>query len=260
MGSLSKFSQCVKPFTRLFSTTQIGCERKYDRVMRRHVKKIVEYKEGDIKPWYLRIPKEASKYPPYPYGEATLFKRSDRGLYGGQQRGKGFQVSEMGNKTPRPWLPNVISKTLWSEALNHGIKMKLTARVLRTITKEGGLDNYVTKDKAARVKELGLFGWRLRYNILKARQVANQPPNYEVVKTAEGKDVKVFYRGNYKGEPIKLTVGRRKLLTKLFPKVKLNTPEVMKFAQFSIDHAETPFADILRECEANDVDLDDVKL
>lgn len=60
-------------------------------------------------------------------------------------------------------------KGLWSETLNRKISIKMTAKVLKTISKEGGIDNYLTKEKSARIKELGPTGWKLRYRVLKEK-------------------------------------------------------------------------------------------
>ena len=49
--------------------------------------------------------------------------------------------------------------------------MKVQARVLRTIDKVGGLDEYLLGDKPARIKELGVEGWRLRWRILRTPRV-----------------------------------------------------------------------------------------
>lgn len=46
-------------------------------------------------------------------------------------------------------------------------------RVLRTIDKVGGLDNYLLGDKPARVKELGPWGWKLRWRIMRSDVVKN---------------------------------------------------------------------------------------
>ncbi len=258
--SKNAIRQILTDQTRSFSTSSSTSARQYKTVVSRLVRKGEEYKEGDKKPWYLRVPEEKPRYPPYPYGEALFFKRSDRGLYGGQERGSGYQVSEMGNRTPRSWLPNVVTKRLWSEALNKTIKIRLTSRVLRTITKEGGLDNYLTKEKSARIKELGLFGWHLRYDVLKARENANRPLNYTVRKSSTGENVRVFYSGTYSGEPIQLTVGRRKLASLLFPVVKDHTTQPLSFAMFGVQHAKTSFEDLLKECEKYKVDLSSVSL
>lgn len=46
------------------------------------------------------------------------------------------------------------------------MKVKVQARVLKTIDKVGGLDEYLLGGKPARVKELGMGGWKLRWKII----------------------------------------------------------------------------------------------
>jgi large subunit ribosomal protein L28 len=53
--------------------------------------------------------------------------------------------------------------------LDRELEIKVQHRVLRTIRKVGGLDQYVLGDKPARIKELGLFGWRLRWKVMMSR-------------------------------------------------------------------------------------------
>ncbi|KAH3666795.1 hypothetical protein OGAPHI_003244 [Ogataea philodendri] len=245
---------------RFFSTSQSVLARSYRHVVNRQLKKKVIYQPGDLKPRNLRIPDKRPEYPDYPYGESRIFKRSNRGLFGGQFITFGNKVSEFKNRSRRSWLPNIVSKKLWSEALNKIVATKVTARVLRIITKEGGLDNYLTKDKKARIKELGPFGWRLRHDVLKARQNAEKlkQKNYSVVKDAEGNEIKVFYQGTYNGEPVSLVVGRRKLLQKLYPLVKTNTPGHLAFAAFNNRRKSTPFDQLLAEFETYNADLSDV--
>lgn len=57
----------------------------------------------------------------------------------------GNNVSHAHNKTRRKFLPNIQAATLFSEKLNRGFKVKVTAAALRTIEHKGGLDAYVTK-------------------------------------------------------------------------------------------------------------------
>jgi large subunit ribosomal protein L28 len=106
--------------------------------------------------------------PPYPYGPRQTFKEADNGLYGGAQLQSGNKISKGRNKgkTRRKWLPNVRMETLRSEALGMDLNILTTARCMRTIRKCGGLDQYLLGDKPARIKELGLFGWKLRCRIL----------------------------------------------------------------------------------------------
>lgn len=44
--------------------------------------------------------------------------------------------------------------------------MRVTTRVLKTIDKVGGLDEYLLGEKSARIKELGMNGWLLRWRIM----------------------------------------------------------------------------------------------
>ena len=110
--------------------------------------------------------------PPYPYGPAEHYKAADRGLYGGSTIQFGNNISEKNKgKTRRSWHPNIHRKRLWSNALGKFVQVKVQARVLRTIDKVGGLDEYLLGDKPARIKELGLEGWRLRWEVMRTPKV-----------------------------------------------------------------------------------------
>ena len=69
-------------------------------------------------------------------------------------------------KTRRYWRPNVHSKRLYSEALGNFVRIRVTTRVLRTVDKVGGLDEYLLGEKKGRIKELGMGGWKLRWRIM----------------------------------------------------------------------------------------------
>ena len=117
-----------------------------------------------------RLPKNI--IPPYPYGERRVYKQSNKGLYGNARIRFGNNVSEAHNvKTQRFWRPNVHVKVYYSEALGAKVKTRLTMRVLKSIKREGGLENYILKDKPARVKELGPGGWNLRWLLMQSRAV-----------------------------------------------------------------------------------------
>lgn len=62
-------------------------------------------------------------------------------------------------------------KRLWSDALRRFVRVKVQARVLRTMDKCGGLDAYLLGDKPARIKELGVEGWRLRWLVMRTGRV-----------------------------------------------------------------------------------------
>ncbi len=99
-------------------------------------------------------------------------------------------------KTRRYWRPNVQRKRLWSESLGIYVKIRITARVLRTVDKCGGLDEYLLGEKAGRIKELGMGGWKLRWRIMQTEKVKERfkrqrealglPPKEEVAVGSDG--------------------------------------------------------------------------
>ena len=50
----------------------------------------------------------------------------------------------------------------------------MQARVLRTIDKVGGLDEYLLGNKPARIKELGVEGWRLRWEVMRTPKIRDR--------------------------------------------------------------------------------------
>ena len=140
---------------------------------------------------------EKSAVPEYPYPPSRWYKQSNLGLYGQQKIRYGNMVSEKNEiKTRRYWRPNVQRKRLWSDSLRSFIKVRVTTRVLRTIDKCGGLDEYLLGEKAARIKDLGVGGWKLRWRIMqtdrikerfrKEREAAGLPPKEEVSIASDG--------------------------------------------------------------------------
>ena len=59
----------------------------------------------------------------------------------------GNNVSHANNKTRRRFLPNLVNVTLMSEALNQGIRLRVSAAALRTVEHRGGLDAFLLKEK-----------------------------------------------------------------------------------------------------------------
>lgn len=119
-----------------------------------------------------RIPKQIDIIPPYPYGENRIYKQSNRGLYGGLAKRFGNKVSERNEiKTRRTWKPNIRYKKLYSESLGRQLRLRVAMRVLRTIEKCGGLDEYLLGNSVGRIKELGPFGWRLRWRVMQTPMV-----------------------------------------------------------------------------------------
>jgi large subunit ribosomal protein L28 len=119
-----------------------------------------------------RLAFEHSAVPTYPYGASQVYKQSNFGLYGRQRIRYGNMVSEKNEiKTRRFWRPNVQLKRLWSDSLGSFVRIRVTTRVLRTIDKCGGLDEYLLGEKAGRVKDLGMGGWKLRWRIMQTEAV-----------------------------------------------------------------------------------------
>lgn len=117
----------------------------------------------------------ADTIPAYPYGPAQWYKQSDLGLYGGKMIQFGNNVGPKSKyKTRRSWLPNVFNKRLFSRALGRHIQLRVTTRALRTIDKVGGLDEYLLGDKEARIKELGITGWWLRWAIMQTPEIRHR--------------------------------------------------------------------------------------
>ncbi|KAM9896848.1 hypothetical protein OXX79_007242 [Metschnikowia pulcherrima] len=204
------------------------------------------YKAGDaipVKP----IPQQKKLYPEYKY-EAMFFKRQNRGLYGGMQRKRSKTCSESGNKNLRAHLPNVVRAKLWSEALNKQISTRVSTRLLRTVTKEGGLDNYLLKDKPAREKTMGLKGWRLKYDVIKARTLAEQ---------SEGSP-KPVYHVSQTGK--RIVVGRNKLLQHLYPFVYRDNYEPIAYDKFLREHSVLTTEELVQKLEHYNFDFSSVTI
>ncbi|KAH8885030.1 hypothetical protein GQ53DRAFT_751636 [Thozetella sp. PMI_491] len=133
------------------------------------------YKQLNVPNSEIPIPSSNSAspdIPPYPYGPRQVYKQSNSGLYGSARIRFGNNVSEKWEvKTRRKWRPNVHSRRLWSESLGIRVRTRVTTRVLRTIDKVGGLDEYLLGGKTQRIKDLGPWGWRLRWRIMQTPAV-----------------------------------------------------------------------------------------
>jgi len=106
--------------------------------------------------------------PAYPFPPQNWYKQANTGLYGGTRIQFGHNVSEKNEiKTRRIWRPNIHDKRLWSQALGRWVRVKIQARVLRTVDKVGGLDEYLLGEKTARIKDLGVGGWALRWRVMR---------------------------------------------------------------------------------------------
>ena len=57
----------------------------------------------------------------------------------------GNNVSHAKNKTKRKFLPNLQNVKLFSKSLDKLIRLKVSVRALKTVEKNGGLDDYLAK-------------------------------------------------------------------------------------------------------------------
>ncbi|KZT04940.1 mitochondrial 50S ribosomal protein L28-like protein [Laetiporus sulphureus 93-53] len=110
------------------------------------------------------------------------FKRSQLGLFHGKMKQYGNSVPFSKHKTRRSWLPNIQNKRLFSDTLQQFMRIKVTARALKTIKKYGGLDQYVLKTKS---NVLGWEGMRLRVMVREQQEAQAQQAN-GAAQTARG--------------------------------------------------------------------------
>jgi len=59
----------------------------------------------------------------------------------------GNNVSHAINKTKRRFYPNLHNVSFFSEILGKKIKLKVSSRGIKTVEKNGGIDNYIIKSK-----------------------------------------------------------------------------------------------------------------
>ncbi|SCU99122.1 LAFA_0G22122g1_1 [Lachancea sp. 'fantastica'] len=237
--------------------------REWRLVESRSVAKQPEFKIGDARPVY--VPKQRKVFPEYKFGESKIFKQSNKGLYGGSFVQYGNNIAESKTKTRRRWLPNVVRKGLWSESLDRKISIRMTAKVLRTITKEGGIDNYLTKDKSARIKELGPTGWKLRYRVLQKQELRENPPHKDAydVEGTDGVKHRVFFEAPVAGNTIRVTCGRRKLMQHLYPLEKLEHRVDgldLSYRQFLDQHKDASAVQVLEMLQRRGFDLKTVSV
>jgi len=107
---------------------------------------------------------------------SSPFKRSQLGLFHGKMRQTGNNVPFSKHKTKRTWLPNVQSKRLRSETLGKDLKIKVTAKALKTIKKYNGLDNYLLNTKS---ELLGQEGMRLRILVREGQEALKAAPQHQ---------------------------------------------------------------------------------
>ena len=81
----------------------------------------------------------------------------------------GNNVSHANNKTRRRFLPNICQVTLQSEGLGRSVRLKVSAKALRSVEHRGGLDAFLLK---ARDEELSAKALEVKRQLLKSQVVA----------------------------------------------------------------------------------------
>jgi large subunit ribosomal protein L28 len=65
----------------------------------------------------------------------------------------GNHVSHANNRTKRRQLPNLVWKRIWVPELNRSVRLRLTTSALRTLTKKGGLMQFL-RDEGLRLRDV----------------------------------------------------------------------------------------------------------
>ncbi|RCK54799.1 54S ribosomal protein L24, mitochondrial [Candida viswanathii] len=218
-----------------------------------------DYQPGQERPKYLSVPKEMPKYPKYDY-ETRFFKRQNRGLFGGAQRKRSKTCSEYFNKNLSARRPNVLKTSLWSETLNRRVRVKITANVIKTIHKEGGLDQYLLKSTPGRIKTMGLKAWQMRYDLLKVQE---RKERGTVRATEVGKDGKRVNKGTREVKYIhpgglKFYASRAKMLKKLEYVVQRDSYFPIKPYTFERRYGWWSYEQIVEKLQEHNWDFSDV--
>ena len=76
----------------------------------------------------------------------------------------GNNVSHAKNRTKRRFIPNLQNVSLYSDKLDKKIKFRVATSTLRTVEKNGGIDNFLVN---ANVSQLSIVARKYKKNILK---------------------------------------------------------------------------------------------
>jgi len=82
----------------------------------------------------------------------------------------GNNVSKANNKTRRKFNPNMQSATFKSGLLNKNIRFNVATSSIRTVTKFGGIDEFLIRTKS---KKLSLKAKRIRKTLQRVAESAN---------------------------------------------------------------------------------------
>ncbi|KAL6452169.1 MRPL24 54S ribosomal protein L24 [Candida maltosa Xu316] len=250
LSSTNVISQSIRTFT--ISSSILAPKQKYDRFYKitKQVYKVDKtvYEAGQDRPKHITVPRKMPAFPKYDY-EVRFFKRQNRGLYGGLQRKRSKSSSEYMNKSLRAHTPNVQRATLWSEILNKKLKLRVATKVLRTISREGGLDKYLLKSTPARIKTMGLMGWKLRYKLLKELEQQERG----VVELSNGAKKDVLYIDPVNGA--KFYAPKEKILAELYDAVQRDSYYPIKPIQFEKRYSWWSYEDIVNKLKEYNRDL-----
>ena len=70
----------------------------------------------------------------------------------GKRRNVGYNISHAHNKTKKVQNPNIQTKRVWSESQQRLVRVKLSTRALRTVTKKG-LDRFL-RDECLTLRDI----------------------------------------------------------------------------------------------------------
>ncbi|QJB70136.1 50S ribosomal protein L28 [Parasphingorhabdus halotolerans] len=87
----------------------------------------------------------------------------------GKTRMVGNNVSHAKNRTKKTFLPNLQNVTLLSDALQKGVKLRVSTHGIRSVEHVGGLDNWLLKTSD---DKLSLKARRLKKEIVKKQPAA----------------------------------------------------------------------------------------
>ena len=238
----------------LSSTLPLSTKRTYDKFYKitkqlQPIDKNV-YEIGQERPDNISIPKDLPEFPKYEY-EPRFFKRQNRGLYGGLQRKRSKSCSEYLNKTLRAHRPNAQWTKLWSETLNRRLRLRVATRVLKTISKEGGLDQYLLKSTPARVKTMGLKAWQLRYRILQERE-QKQRGNVTLL---DGTTKPIQYISS---NGLKFHATKDAMLSELYEAVQRDSYYPIKPFHFERDYSWLSYEEIVKKLEQYNWDFSEL--
>ena len=63
----------------------------------------------------------------------------------------GNNVSHAVNKTKRRFYPNLHNTSFFSDILGKNVRLKVTSRAIKTVEKNGGIDNYIINAKNSKL-------------------------------------------------------------------------------------------------------------